>query len=256
MLAAPDYNSPDREVPSPMSRRSSFTGAVVASVGLLALASSASAQQKPNTGWLRVNCNDGYDQTSPRRISVYRNGKLYNQTDMDPKTREQSYYNFPTGPVEVRVQVGTAKPEVKSTEVSVSNGNLDTSTVMRFSCRAGSIESTDRLPVGVSGQAKETFKTQISMGMGGFEATFTVSERGYNWAGIDGHYHSNGLIPWKDVRKWSCSGEAHGFALDVHQQTGANTFQFRHDDLVTIVDKYFKKYVGEKLDGGCNPEGS
>ena len=106
---------------------------------------------------------------------------------------------------------------------------------------------------GLWGQAKETFKTKISMGMSDFEGTFTVSTAGYSWTGTDGHYHSNGLIPWKDLRKWSCTGEVSGFALDMHHQTGANTFRFRHDDLVVIVDKYLKKYVGEKLDGGCNP---
>jgi hypothetical protein len=105
-------------------------------LGFLFIVFSAGAQQKPNTGWLRVDCNDGYDKTSPRRISVYRNGKLYNQTEVDPIETEHSYYNFPTGPVEIRVQVGAAKPEVKSAEVAVSNGNLDTSTVVRFSCRA------------------------------------------------------------------------------------------------------------------------
>jgi hypothetical protein len=100
--------------------------------------------------------------------------------------------------------------------------------------------------------AKETFKAQRSMGMGSFEATFTVSETGYSWAGTDGHYH-NGPSPWKDVRKWSCEGEVSGFALDVHNQTGVDTFRFRHDDLVTIVDKYFKKFAGDKMER-CDPE--
>ena len=58
-------------------------------------------------------------------------------TDVDPKSREKSYYNFPADPVEIRVQVGKAKPEVKSTTVATSNGSLDTSTEARFSCRAG-----------------------------------------------------------------------------------------------------------------------
>jgi hypothetical protein len=97
-------------------------------------------------------------------------------------------------------------------------------------------------------QAKETFKTQVSMGMGSFEATFTVSESGYAWASTDGHWHSSGVVPWKDVRKWSCSGEVSGFALDVHRQTGVNTFRFRHDDLVTIVENYLKKYAGDKME--------
>jgi hypothetical protein len=109
--------------------------------------------------------------------------------------------------------------------------------------------------VGLCAQTKEnkkTFKTQIYIG-GDVEGTFTVSERGYAWASTNGHYHSNGLTPWKDVRRWSCTGERDGFALVVHHQTGVNTFRFRHDDLVTIVDNYFKKYAGDRVEA-CEPD--
>ena|ERR1019366_5337697 len=116
--------------------------------------------------------------------------------------------------------------------------------------------------VGLVGQAKkappksETFKTQRSMGMGSFEATFTVSEGGYAWISTDGHWGTNKLTPWKDVRRWSCNGEIYGFALTLHQQTGVDDFRFRHADLVTVVNNYLKKYAGDKLDPkeGCNPD--
>ena len=101
---------------------------------------------------------------------------------------------------------------------------------------------------------RQTFKARLTIGMGDVEVNFIVSQNGYDWnTGPKGYYHSNGVTPWRDVRKWSCTGERSGFALDIHDQTGARGFQFRHDDLVTVVNDYFKKYAGDKLES-CNPE--
>jgi hypothetical protein len=110
--------------------------------------------------------------------------------------------------------------------------------------------------VGLWLEAKETFKAQVTVALSTVPGTFTVSEQGYDWTTDEGHYHSNGVTPWKDVRRWSCTGEVSGFALDIHSQTGVSEFRLRHDDLVHVVNDYFKKYASEKLDKqeGCNPE--
>jgi hypothetical protein len=110
---------------------------------------------------------------------------------------------------------------------------------------------------GLWGQApKQTFNVEVNIAMSSLPGTFTVSEQGYDWA-ITGksQYHSEGLTPWKELRHWSCNGEIYGFALTLHHQKGVSGFRFRHDDLVTVVNNYLKKYAGDKLDGeGCNPE--
>jgi hypothetical protein len=112
------------------------------------------------------------------------------------------------------------------------------------------------IPAVLWGQTKETFKGELSMGMGSASVTMTVSALGYEWSTADKHYSSEGLVPWKDVRRWSCGGESYGFPLTLHHQKGVTDIKFRHDDLVNIVDNYLKKYAGDKLDKqeGCRPE--
>jgi hypothetical protein len=111
------------------------------------------------------------------------------------------------------------------------------------------------IPVALWCQAKESFKTRLSIGSGDVEATLTFSEKGYEWT-TTGQYHSNGLTPWSDVRTWACAGETYGFPLTLHHQTGVTIFKFRHDDLIIVVNKWLKKYAADKLDKGegCKPE--
>jgi hypothetical protein len=104
--------------------------------------------------------------------------------------------------------------------------------------------------------AERTFRMKRSMGLGELEGTFTVSARGWQWSSSpDGHYHNDGV--WSDIRTWSCSGEQYGFGLTLHHQTGVDSFRFRHDDLVEIVDNYLKRFAPDKLDPKekCNPDG-
>jgi hypothetical protein len=73
---------------------------------------------------------------------------------------------------------------------------------------------------GLWGQAKQTFKADVTVALSSLPGTFTVSEQGYDWTIPNSQYHSNGVTPWKDVRRWSCNGEHYGFALTADSDDG------------------------------------
>jgi len=91
----------------------------------------------------------------------------------------------------------------------------------------------------VWGANKQTFDAKF--GIRHVEATFSVATNGFGW-----HQTFTGsketFRPWDDVTAW-CSGPGTVLVRTRQSPPHFDVYDLRPDDLVTIVDEYFKKYV-------------
>jgi hypothetical protein len=88
------------------------------------------------------------------------------------------------------------------------------------------------------GADKQTF--DVRSGNRHVEATFTVAANGFGWHQT--FTTSEGTFnPWANVTAW-CSAPG-TVAFRTRQRPSSGVYDLAPEDLVTIVDKYFKKYV-------------
>ena len=106
------------------------------------------------------------------------------------------------------------------------------------------------------GADKQTF--DVRFGVRKVEATFTVAKNGFGWqqafTGVKETFNS-----WESVTAWCF---APGTVLFRTQQDGSSRFgvyEVKPEDLVTIVDGYFKRYAPQaewsSPDWKCTPAG-
>ncbi len=94
----------------------------------------------------------------------------------------------------------------------------------------------------VWGADKQTFN--VTFGIRRLEATFAVAQNGFGWrqAFIN---PEEIFTPWEEVTAWCRGPDSLAFRTRQSPSRGFGVYDLGPDDLVTIVDEYFRKYIQE-----------
>jgi hypothetical protein len=102
------------------------------------------------------------------------------------------------------------------------------------------------LPVSVWSQQwgadKQTF--DVRFGFRHVEATFTVAEHGFGWHQTFTSSKET-FNSWESVTAWCSAPGTVLFRSQQHPSAGLGVYELKPEDLVAIVDGYFKKYAAD-----------